>query len=214
MIFGQSATDAMVFEEHAGLVAVDVWWDSGEVAGAAIAAPKPLEVGAEIPVEVAAACASLTPDDIHLGSHPPLVLSVGLAFVVARLGEREALSRARPSVGDFVAANAAFPIEGGFALFMYVPSEEDSRHIYARMFAPLDNVLEDPATGSASAALGAFVGAQLLDDDTEVTLNIEQGTEMGRPSQITVGIYKAAGVVQRVTVGGTCIPVMQGVLTL
>ncbi len=58
------------------------------------------------------------------------------------------------------------------------------RHFSARMFAPLDNVIEDPATGSASAALAAYHAALMPEQDAEVALAIEQGVDMGRPSQL------------------------------
>ncbi|MGO7830522.1 PhzF family phenazine biosynthesis protein, partial [Rhizobium johnstonii] len=44
-----------------------------------------------------------------------------------------------------------------FSLFLYVRTSERPWNIRSRMFAPLDNVPEDPATGSASAALGAYL---------------------------------------------------------
>jgi trans-2,3-dihydro-3-hydroxyanthranilate isomerase len=40
--------------------------------------------------------------------------------------------------------------EGGFALFLYVPTLGAPQRFSARMFARLDNVLEDPATGSSA----------------------------------------------------------------
>jgi trans-2,3-dihydro-3-hydroxyanthranilate isomerase len=82
------------------------------------------------------------------------------------------------------------------------------------MFAPLDNVFEDPATGSASAALAAYRAALLPEQDADLTLTIEPGVDMGRPSQISLQVHKAAGVVKRVVVGGNCVAVMRGELTL
>jgi trans-2,3-dihydro-3-hydroxyanthranilate isomerase len=82
------------------------------------------------------------------------------------------------------------------------------------MFAPLDNVYEDPATGSASAALAAYRVALLPEADVDATLTIEQGVDMGRPSQIHLEVHKAGGVVRRVVVGGDCVLVMRGELSV
>ncbi len=67
-------------------------------------------------------------------------------------------------------------------------------------FAPL-GIDEDPATGSAAAALGLYLAARVGAADLEVV----QGAEMGRPSRI---LLKAGG--GRVEVGGTCDLILQG----
>jgi trans-2,3-dihydro-3-hydroxyanthranilate isomerase len=82
------------------------------------------------------------------------------------------------------------------------------------MFAPLDNVPEDPATGSAAAALAAYLVTRLPETDGDVTLSIEQGVDMGRPSQLRLAVSKRDGLVEHVSVGGDCVPVMRGELLL
>lgn len=213
-VFGRQTGERMVFEERAGLVEVSIRRAGAEVLGAAITAPRPLEVGQDVDRALVAGCASLALEDIDSGAHFPCVLSVGLPFAFARLADRAALSRAHPNRDRFMEANAAFPLEGGFALFLYVPSPADPARISARMFAPLDNVPEDPATGSAAAALGAFLAERMEPVDGEVHLTIEQGVDMGRPSRIDLSMRKSGSAVQRVSVGGDCVPIMRGVLTL
>jgi trans-2,3-dihydro-3-hydroxyanthranilate isomerase len=78
------------------------------------------------------------------------------------------------------------------------------------MFAPLDNVTEDPATGSASAALGAYLVSLAPGDDLDVRLTIEQGVEMGRRSIIEIDVVKRNGTVTDVSISGSCVPVMHG----
>ena len=214
-VFGQKVGTQMRFEERAGLVEVTVLRAAGTVTGAAITAPRVLEVGPEVAVDLVAACASLTREDVAIDAHPPRIVSVGLPFVVAELASRAALAQARPNLTRFAEANAAVPLpDGGFALFLYVATPGAPGRFSARMFAPLDNVLEDPATGSASAALAAYRVALLPEQDADLTLMIEQGVDMGRPSQIRLQVHKAAGVVQRVVVGGDCVAVMRGELTI
>jgi len=81
------------------------------------------------------------------------------------------------------------------------------------MFAPLDGVAEDPATGSAAAALGAFlVDSNEGDEEKDgvVKVRVEQGVEMGRRSVIGVEVRKEGGVVREVFVAGECVAVMRG----
>jgi trans-2,3-dihydro-3-hydroxyanthranilate isomerase len=214
-VFGRPVGEQMSFEERAGLVGVVVLRGDSDVRGAAITAPRVLEVGPEVAVDLVAACASLAPEDVAVATHPPRIVSVGLPFVVAELASRAALARARPNPARFAEANAAVPLpDGGFALFLYVPTPGAAQQFSARMFAPLDNVTEDPATGSASAALAAYRVALMPEADADAALAIEQGVDMGRPSQIRLQVRKAGGVVQQVVVGGDCVPVMRGELSV
>jgi trans-2,3-dihydro-3-hydroxyanthranilate isomerase len=73
------------------------------------------------------------------------------------------------------------------------------------MFAPLNNIPEDPATGSASAATAAFLAH--LDNAESAEFIIEQGVEMGRPSRLELSVRGS-----EVRVGGPCVPVMRGKL--
>ena len=69
----------------------------------------------------------------------------------------------------FAGADAVIPRpDGGFALFLYVPTLGAPQQFSARMFAPLDNVLEDPATGSALVALAAYRVALMPEHDADV----------------------------------------------
>jgi trans-2,3-dihydro-3-hydroxyanthranilate isomerase len=82
------------------------------------------------------------------------------------------------------------------------------------MFAPLNNIPEDPATGSASAALAAYLAGLDPRLDAVFDIAIDQGVEMGRPSAIRIDVRKAAGRVESVRVSGRCVPMMHGTLVL
>lgn len=213
-LFERDLGDELAFEEQAGLVAVRVLRAGGGVTGAAIAAPRPLEIGPEVDMATVALCVGLPVDEITLRNHPPRFVSVGLPFVVAELSSREALAQARPLREQFALADAALPRATGLSLSIFLYVREGAGQISARMFAPLDNVPEDPATGSASAALAAFLAQRLPRADTTLALTIAQGEDMGRPSTLRLKASKAGGQVTRVEVGGDCVPVMRGELTL
>ena len=70
------------------------------------------------------------------------------------------------------------------------------------MFAPLAGTWEDPATGSASATLGALLLS--LDGGDSAAFTITQGVEMGRPSLLNVTARRGADGI-RSRVGGGCV---------
>jgi trans-2,3-dihydro-3-hydroxyanthranilate isomerase len=95
-------------------------------------------------------------------------------------------------------------LDGHLSLFLYA---RDGNAIRARMLAPLAGTWEDPATGSASAALGALLLS--LNGGTEATFTITQGVEMGRPSLLKVASRHVDDGV-RSRVGGTCAAMFRG----
>jgi trans-2,3-dihydro-3-hydroxyanthranilate isomerase len=210
-IFGKPVGATLRFEEIAGLVEIELTREAGNVVGATIRAPRPLTLGDTVEPELAARCASIEPGQIRTAAHRPVVASVGLAFAIAELETLEALSAARPNISVFHEAAGQHPsLNGDFSLFLYVRDAADPWRIRARMFAPLDNVIEDPATGSASAALGAFLVTNLPEADVKVAITIEQGVEMGRRSLIQLDVVKVNGRVTDVRISGRCVSVMRG----
>jgi trans-2,3-dihydro-3-hydroxyanthranilate isomerase len=73
--------------------------------------------------------------------------------------------------------------------------------VRARSFAPAVSIDEDPATGTAAAALGAYLARErLIDANTE--LRIRQGEAMGHPSELRLEVQHHDGAPARVRVGG------------
>ena len=214
-LFGKAVGDTLRFEEKAGLVEVVLQRSDGKVASAAIRAPQPLTIGATIARETVARCVSIDPGAVVTTTHAPAFASVGLNFAVAELNGLETLAAARPNLAGFQAAAGRQTTSGhDFSLFVYVRTPEDPWTIRARMFAPLDNVPEDPATGSASAALGAYLVSLAPQTDMQVRITIEQGVEMGRRSIIALDVKKSGGIVTDVVISGGCVSVMRGEITL
>jgi trans-2,3-dihydro-3-hydroxyanthranilate isomerase len=215
-IFGQPVGETLRFEEQAGLVEVRLLRRNGVVLGATIRAPQQLVVGREVADTFVARCASINSASLRLNTHPPRFVSVGLPFVVAEVDSLDTLAGAHPNVTVFAEAVGRLPerTPTDFSLFLYARDMQQPWAIRARMFAPLDNVMEDPATGSASAALGAYLVSLLPEADCDIGLTIHQGVEMGRPSFIDIHVRKSAGYVTDVEISGRCVEVMQGRITL
>ena len=206
----------MRFEEPAGLVDVELIKKDERVVGASIKAPRALKIGATMDSAAMADCVSLSADAIVEDRHAPTQVSVGLPFFVVETNFAS-MSTARPNSAAFAAAVAQHGLanDGGrFSTFLYARKGEGIDRLRARMFSPLSGTVEDPATGSASAALGAFLLTLDRRADAEQIIFIEQGVEMGRPSEIIVDVRKTGGRVEGVRIAGRCVPVMRGTIEL
>jgi trans-2,3-dihydro-3-hydroxyanthranilate isomerase len=206
---GASPPADLVLEEGVGPVSVRLMRSGGVVTGAEFQAPRALELGPHISAEDAAACLSLPAADL-CPDMLPRVLSVGLPFLVVAVASREALRKAKPSVA---AHERVLPPIGTDAVFAYAPGDA-AEELHARMFSPLDSIVEDPATGSAAAATLAFLAAQRPARDAEIAWRITQGVDMGRPSLILGRTIKRDGVVTAVHLGGQAVAVMRGSLDI
>jgi len=195
----------VVFEERAGLVPVTIERRDGLIR-CELSAPERLTVGRSLDAETLARAVSLRAEDVVMRTHPPQIASVGLRFLVAELRDRAALERARAAVDRL----EAFAGDGMTPdVLLYVRTNDDF-DIRARMFAPLDGVPEDPATGSANAALGALLAAYDPAAAGSFRWRIAQGVEMGRPSLLEVAAEKRDGEVTEARVGGTSVLVSEG----
>jgi trans-2,3-dihydro-3-hydroxyanthranilate isomerase len=216
---GLTDVERFVFEEAAGLVPMTLLRERGAVVGAELRAPEALTRRSVVAPAAAAACLSLPVSDLALARHAPQVVSVGLPFLVVELNSRAALGRARP---DLAAHESLLPLDGADCVFAYVRAPDSAAHggadgadgaatvLHARMFAPLDGVPEDPATGSATAATIALLSA--LDDAArgERHWRVHQGVDMGRPSLLLGRTVRDTAGANAVHVGGHCVAVFAG----
>src|SRR5438477_868935 len=99
---GRAKGGMLRFEEIAGLVEVQAASDV-----VTIAAPQPLSLGPEMPVELLAGCVGIAAADVVTKNHRPVMASVGNTFVVAEV-TGDALSRAVPDIGRFREAAATY----------------------------------------------------------------------------------------------------------
>ncbi len=207
---GLSCPERFLFEEQAGLVPVRLLWQQGYVVGAELVAPAPLSRGTQYDPGAVAAVLSLRRDDILTTRHPPEIVSVGLPFLAVELATRAALRRALADPAAMATLLPGREVAGLYAYTRALEAGDGPVQIQARMFAPGDGIAEDPATGSATAAVGALQAALLEQPDLELNLHVGQGMDMGRPSLLSVTAVKANGEVREARVGGRCVAVMQG----
>ena len=164
----------------------------------------PLQTWSGPSIDVVAASIGHDADSIRTETHAPVIASVGLPFALAELVDDETLASIQTNTDAFRAYDPEWPTDNHYDLLVY------TRHgakINARMFAPLDGIPEDPATGSAAAALAAFLGEL---HGTSATFQITQGVAMGRPSRIDAEVTVGNGTPVAVAISGEAVPVMAG----
>jgi trans-2,3-dihydro-3-hydroxyanthranilate isomerase len=203
--------DTLVFEEIAGLVQIAVVREAGSVIGARLTAPQPLTVGDEIACEIIADACGISAADIKTDNHKPCIASCGMPLVMVELKGLRALAAAQPNAGVFA---KHLPMKRATGIHLYVPTSRDGIDIQSRMFAPLAGMPEDPATGSANVALIGLLAQLRPEQDLRLQKTIAQGIEMGRPSRLEALAEKTGGKVVRTHIGGTCMPMMQGVIDI
>jgi trans-2,3-dihydro-3-hydroxyanthranilate isomerase len=206
-----AAGDTMTFEEKAGIVRITLLNAGARVTGARLAAPQDFSIVGDIVPEIVATACGVAVDDIHTHAHMPCVASCGAPFVLVELKSRAALAAARPRAEIFA---EHLPLTKATGIHLYVQTATADVDLETRMFAPLHGIAEDPATGSANVALIGLLATLRPEPDFRLEQRISQGVDMGRPSLMLASAEKRAGSVVATYIGGTCVPVMRGIITL
>jgi trans-2,3-dihydro-3-hydroxyanthranilate isomerase len=136
---------------------------------------------------------------------PPQHVHAGVEFVHVPLAGEGAVRRARFDLAAFEPlAREGFPPN----LYLFAPAT--AADLRARLFFVAGAVREDPATGSATACLGAYLLAHGAYGD-RFALRIEQGVEMGRPSLLRLEVTGPPAAA-KIRVGGRVLESARGEL--
>jgi trans-2,3-dihydro-3-hydroxyanthranilate isomerase len=203
----------IVFEEKVGPVPVSIRARSGRPEFVQLSVARLPEVGPTPPSrDELARVLGLEVDDLLGGEWSPVSMSCGLPFLFVPLHDRSAVARARIRMDAWEATLKDAPVS---EVMVFAPGGERPGTDYrARMFAPALSVPEDPATGSACAALGGYLAARDSRRDGTLRWVVEQGFEMGRPSILEVEADVADGDVRAVRVGGSSVLVSEGTMAI
>ncbi|KAJ6482512.1 hypothetical protein C8R45DRAFT_303490 [Mycena sanguinolenta] len=136
----------------------------------------------------------------------------GMTFLLVALASDDALARTQPYTSRLTIPDAQTKLGAwgvGFA-GIYLFHERPDRTVRTRMF---DGTLEDPATGSAASTLGGWLA--LRRGPGVHTIDIEQGIEMGRRSDIKVVVSVGdSGGIEKIELEGAAVEVMQGTVNV
>ncbi len=201
-------------ECNIGLFPVEIHAQEGLITRVVMTQPKPLFLGSveesDDLFDIAKAL-GLPKNQIVDTKCPVMVVSTGLPVLIVPV---RTLTAVRSIVPD---AEAIVELCGrlganGIMVFTTVTVEPFAA-VHTRMFAPSIGILEDPATGSASGAMGAYlVHNGLVEVGPMTELIVEQGYEIARPSRILVHVESEDDAIQTVKVGGQCVMVVKGTL--
>jgi trans-2,3-dihydro-3-hydroxyanthranilate isomerase len=165
------------------------------------------EFGAIHDAEAVAAVTNLSVSDLA-GAAPIQTVSTGVPFTIVPVRSLKALQGLRLDV-----PRALEYLDNSSAKFFYFVSRETvnpKARLHARMIFYNG---EDPATGSAAGCAAAWMVAHGIAASDERVM-IEQGLEMHRPSSIFVRADRRDNQVVNVRVGGNCVEVLRGEITL
>lgn len=218
---GGSANDeerTVVLEENVGPVPVVVTFSGGRPVFARFTTallpehrPSPYSI-AEL-----AAMVGLEPSDIGGTSSSgsdltPEMVSCGLEYFVIPVRTIDAVGRSELDTSLWRSM-----LSDAWAHHVYLvcmDGEGEGVDVHVRMYAPGSGVSEDPATGSAAAALGGYLSKADGRDEGSLAWTVEQGGEMGRPSLLFVEADRNGGTTSAVRVGGSAVAVSSGVMSV
>ncbi len=150
----------------------------------------------------------LAPQDIE-PSYPVQQISAGTAAMIVPLRSLDSLRRCKLDLNMFAPL-----IAEGFPPLVYLFTREThhpENDLCARFFFEAHGVREDPATGNGAAFLGAYLLEHRYFPVPDISVRIEQGFEIRRPSLVMVRA-RIENALRDVSVGGYVIPVVRGEL--
>lgn len=194
-----------------GVLPLELHVRDGSVDRVVMTQGKP-RVGRKIPdVAGLAKALGIRTRDIAATGLAPAIASTGADSLQVPVRSLDLVRELRPDPNALARILTRIDREAGAYVFAF--EAEGDADLHARGFFPLHGVTEDPATGSAAGACGAYLAANRRLPGTE-WFAIEQGGEIHHPSRIEVSVSMGRGRPARVRVAGRVVPVMRGSLTL
>ncbi len=145
----------------------------------------------------------------HIAASPaPTALRNGPTWLFVRFEDTTDLTALEPDMSAVAKLSREHSLSG-IAAFAFVARGGFAVHI--RCFAPLFGVPEDPVTGSANAALPAYLVRHGLLGRTGRDYLATQGTELGRDGRVRVRVLDANG---RSEIAGQAVTVVEGTIAI
>jgi trans-2,3-dihydro-3-hydroxyanthranilate isomerase len=155
----------------------------------------------------------ISEEEIAITGLPCEIVSTGLPIHIVPVSSLDVIRsiHLRQREADAIARDLGF---GDLFVFTCETVFPES-NVHCRMFAPHFGIPEDPASGSATGSLAAYlIKHRLVKISEKVRIISEQGLEMGRPSRLIVEAEISGGQARRIQVGGRCVLVGHGVIEL
>lgn len=135
---------------------------------------------------------------------PVQIAGAGTPFLYVPLRDRECVDRA--VLDESLLKNTAGLEAAIVGVYLFAQTDGGA---YARMFAPMSGIAEDPATGSGTGSLYAYLARYGVLPRSAEFVN-EQGVAMGRRSVLRVRVAWDGDALTRIEVGGNAVLVGEG----
>ncbi|NIM49454.1 MAG: PhzF family phenazine biosynthesis isomerase [Gemmatimonadales bacterium] len=212
----QDGVTRVTQETEAGIVPVDIQMAGGAPTQVVMAQPLP-EFGEYVADTGPLARALGGGPDLIPDGPAPQVISTGIPQLMIPTCSLEVLKALPSGGGGAELAGLLRKLGTDCAMCYSLETESAGATVHCRMFAPGLGVPEDPATGSASGALGSYLvwHGVVAPHDGTASIVVEQGIEIDRPSQIHVEITSGmGGEITEVRVGGEAVIIIEGEVQL
>jgi trans-2,3-dihydro-3-hydroxyanthranilate isomerase len=206
---GQAST---VFGEGVGPIPLDLEWNGDMLRFAWMTQGAPVFGASFERLDTLASAIGLEPADLRPHGWPVQEVSCGTPFLIVPVASRAAIDGAAPDARTLA---RAFDEEGRPQRSVYLFTIEggaDAADVYTRMFAPELGIMEDPATGSASGPLGAYIVRHRVPVAGDRPIRNLQGVRMGRPSWMHITPVVEGAAIAAVRVGGAAVIVGTGTI--
>jgi len=201
----------IIFKEKVGDIPLRIYFENSIPQNAELSTAKLPEKGEAPSLEEIAKVISLDVSDI-VPTEIPLSFSCGLPFLFVPITSLEKLKQAVLNQEQW-----KNNISQSWAPQLYLFTKEtelSNSNFHARMFAPALGISEDPATGSAAAALAGFISEYIEKNDGTFTYVVEQGFEINRPSIIEMSFTQKNHKIESVKIRGNAVIFSEGKIIL
>ena len=205
-------TAKIIFEEGVGPVPVTVSTLGPDKTFAQLTAAQLPSFAADTPSrQDIAAMLTINEDDVST-QEPIAIASCGVPYLLAPLTGLEAMAKLCIDTQHY--HRILTDCDAHAILAWTRTTSANDIDIHARMFAPAVGIIEDPATGSAAAALAGYLAKQSDQENGTLRWQIEQGVEMQRPSLLAIEADLHENMIGAIRVGGRSISISEGKMTV
>lgn len=202
----------LMLEENVGPVRCGAFVKGERLGRAIFDLPREsVDLGVDMDRDAIAHALGLLPGEIGFENHEPSAFTAGVPYACVPVRDLAVIARASPNMAAWA---SGFPIERAAAFVYCRETVGAGHHFHGRMFAPELGIREDPATGSAIAAL---TGAIARFDGPPPGVHhyvIEQGFEMARPSLIGLEMEVDGNRISAARISGDAVLVAEGSLSV
>ena len=204
-----------VFQQtKAGRLAVRIFFERGNPRMILMGQAKPRFQPVRINPKVLSKMLGIETSSLDLQRSPIEKAFTGLWHLIVPMKSRKSIDLAKPNYLELRELNKSLDVTTTH-LFTLKPDRKELT-TYTRDFAPAAGVDEDPVTGTANGALGAYLVKNQLIPLTfpEVKMTFEQGNRLRRKGMLTIQVSHRNGKVSEVWVGGEAVTVLGGTIRI